>query len=87
MSKRGFKSLVVGLLTGATLGLLFSPEKGSKVRSKLNKKARSNKQISKALDSLIELATDTFASVKKELGLKESAKQEAPTKKSKKDAS
>ena len=72
MSKRGFKSLVFGLLTGATLGLLFSPDKGSKVRSKINKKARSNKQVSKAMDCLCSLVSDAVSNVKKELGMKES---------------
>jgi len=81
MSKRGFKSLVVGLLTGATLGLLFSPDKGSKVRSKINKKARSNKKVSNALDYILDIASDTFKSVKKELGLKDSKKSENKSKK------
>ena len=38
MSKK--KGLLLGLLTGATLGLLFSPEKGSKLRDKVSKKVK-----------------------------------------------
>ena len=67
MSKRGFKSLVVGVLTGATLGLLFSPDKGSKVRSKINKKARSNKHISKAMDSVFDVVSKAYNQIKSEI--------------------
>ena len=38
MSKK--KGLLLGLLTGATLGLLFSPEKGSKLRGQVAKKIK-----------------------------------------------
>lgn len=37
MSKKK-TGLILGLLTGATLGVLFSPDKGKKIREKVTKK-------------------------------------------------
>ncbi len=45
MSKK--KSLLFGLITGATLGLLFSPEKGSKLRDQVTKKVKKTGLLSK----------------------------------------
>ena len=67
MSRKGFKSIVFGLLTGATLGVLFSPDKGSKIRSKINKKARSNKKVSSLIDSLYSKSKHILKKIKSEL--------------------
>ena len=69
MARKGLKAIVFGLLTGATIGVLFSPDKGSKIRSKINKKARSNKQVSSLLDSLTDKANYLFKRIKSELKL------------------
>jgi len=74
MSRKGFKTVLFGLITGATIGVLFSPDKGDKIRAKINKKARSNKHVSSALDKLTDTLKDVFKKVKKELHLEESKK-------------
>ncbi len=66
MAKKGFKSIVFGILTGATLGLLFSPDKGSKIRTKLSKQARKNKHVSSFLDKAICSCKDLIGTAKKE---------------------
>jgi len=67
MAKKGFKSIIFGILTGATLGLLFSPDKGSKIRTKLSKQARKNKHVSSLLDKAICGFKDLICTAKKEL--------------------
>ncbi len=66
MSRKGFKAIVFGLLTGATLGVLFSPDKGAKIRSQINKKARSNKKVSSLIDSLFKKCNCMFKKIKSE---------------------
>ena len=67
MAKKGFKSVIFGVLTGATLGLLFSPDKGSKIRTKLSKQARKNKHVSSFLDKAVCSCKDLISTAKKEL--------------------
>jgi len=38
MKKKGLLTLILGLLTGATFGVLFSPDKGSKIRKNIKTK-------------------------------------------------
>lgn len=70
MKKRGLISLVLGVITGATVGVLFSPDKGENIRKNIKSKIKKEKWLDKAKGFFTELKAELkeeFDDLKKEL--------------------
>ncbi len=59
MKKKGIISLLIGVVTGATFGVLFSPDKGSKIRKNLKSKLEK--------EGVLDKVKSFFSELKKEL--------------------
>lgn len=82
MKKRGLISLILGVITGATVGVLFSPDKGEIIRKNIKSKIKKEKWLDKTKSFFQDLKTELkeeFDDLKKEL--KEEAKESKSSKK------
>ncbi len=62
-----FLGILAGIATGATLGILFAPEKGSATRKKIMDKGEDFVEECKTkMEDLVTQLTDTFEKVKEE---------------------
>lgn len=63
-SSKVLLGVLAGVATGALLGILFAPEKGSKTRKKiLNKGEDYADAVKEKIDELVETITDNYESV------------------------
>ncbi|MBT5346477.1 YtxH domain-containing protein [bacterium] len=84
MKKKGIISLILGVITGATVGVLFSPDKGENIRKNIKSKIKKEKWVDKAKSFFKDLKNELkeeFDDLKKELKeevkeVKESNKKE-----------
>ncbi|WP_194768421.1 YtxH domain-containing protein [Tamlana sp. I1] len=67
MKSNSLLATVAGLAVGATLGVLFAPDKGEKTRKKIaDKSLEAKDHLKDNLDEFIETASDKYASIKEE---------------------
>ncbi|TVZ57782.1 YtxH-like protein [Flavobacteriaceae bacterium MAR_2010_105] len=62
--KSNVLGIVAGLATGALLGVLFAPDKGSKTRKKIkNKTSEAKKDLKKEFDNFLDTVSKKYNSV------------------------
>lgn len=61
--------IITGIAVGASLGILFAPEKGEKTRKKIASGTKDAKdKLKESFDEFIETASEKYASIKEEGG-------------------
>lgn len=66
-SNNGLIGLATGLAVGATLGILFAPDKGKKTRKKIAAKTQEAKDTLKEnFDDFIDTVSEKYSSIKNE---------------------
>lgn len=66
-SNNGLIGLATGLAVGATLGILFAPDKGKKTRKKIATKTQEAKDTLKEnFDDFIDTVSEKYSSIKNE---------------------
>ena len=66
-TNNGILGLVVGLLVGATAGVLLAPEKGSTTRKKIKSKSKETKdKLKDSFDDFLDAVSEKYGSLKNE---------------------
>tara|TARA_R110002167_G_scaffold341691_2_gene550167 strand:+ start:1097 stop:1360 length:264 start_codon:yes stop_codon:yes gene_type:complete len=64
-TSKGILGLVVGLVVGATAGILLAPEKGSTTRKKIKTKSKETKEMLKDnFDDFLDAVSEKYSSLK-----------------------
>tara|TARA_R110002096_G_scaffold431563_1_gene646972 strand:- start:10920 stop:11192 length:273 start_codon:yes stop_codon:yes gene_type:complete len=67
MKTNSFLGVVAGVALGATLGILFAPDKGEKTRKKIADKSQEAKdKLKESFDEFIETASEKYNTIKQE---------------------